>query len=155
MAIVNAPTLKYPESKKIDIKELFGISILWGVPKRRRSIEKRRCRRIGWPQYIYKLLVPKTNILTCETCGSYHEAGVLCPTCYSKVKKVTEEMQEAIEKELGISPVEKEVVVLYEGADKSNTEFYEVSCTAYSVIALLKCIRYINKVNQVRNTFEV
>ena len=30
---------------------------------------------------------PKTNITTCLDCGSYHEVGTICGSCYMKLKK--------------------------------------------------------------------
>lgn len=39
--------------------------------------------------------------------------------CYNKVKAETTQMQEKIESELGLNPVEEEVVVLYDG-EKGN-----------------------------------
>lgn len=35
--------------------------------------------------------------------------------CYDKVRKETEQMQEKIQLELGLDPVDKEVVVIYDG----------------------------------------
>uniref|UniRef100_A0A6V7HR38 39S ribosomal protein L32, mitochondrial n=1 Tax=Bracon brevicornis TaxID=1563983 RepID=A0A6V7HR38_9HYME len=71
-------------------------------------------RRFGWPDYHWKMLVPK-KLLDCPACGHPHEPGRLCHHCYGRVKAETKEMQDAIEKNLGIEPVEKDVVVLYEG----------------------------------------
>lgn len=47
--------------------------------------------------------------------------------CYKKVKNETTEFQEAIEKELGLAPIEQEVVVLYKGEKiKQPEEFWKV-----------------------------
>lgn len=47
--------------------------------------------------------------------------------CYEKVKLETKEMQEAIQKELGLSPVEENVIVLYSGEKESRTDdFWKV-----------------------------
>lgn len=47
--------------------------------------------------------------------------------CYEKVKIETKEMQQAIQKELGLSPVEKDVIVLYDGErDEKTDEFWKV-----------------------------
>lgn len=47
-------------------------------------------------------------------------------TCYKKVIDETKEMQETIQNELQLSPVEKEVVVLYQGEkDGKPDEFWE------------------------------
>ncbi|KDR14769.1 39S ribosomal protein L32, mitochondrial isoform X1 [Zootermopsis nevadensis] len=96
-------------------EELFRHGFLWAVPYKRRSLEKRLSRKFGYPEYVYKLLLPKRNLLVCNTCGHHHEAGHLCPHCYAKVRSETEAMQSAIQEELGLSPVEQEVVVLYGG----------------------------------------
>lgn len=47
--------------------------------------------------------------------------------CYKKVKDETTEFQEVIEKELGLEPIEQEVVVLYTGEKtKQPEEFFQV-----------------------------
>lgn len=47
--------------------------------------------------------------------------------CYEKVKLETKEMQDAIQKELGLSPVEENVIVLYDGEKESKTDdFWKV-----------------------------
>lgn len=47
-------------------------------------------------------------------------------TCYKKVIEETKAMQEAIQNELQLEPVEKEVVVLYEGEKGGKPEeFFE------------------------------
>lgn len=52
--------------------------ILWAVPKHRRTIEKRMKRKYGSPEYVQKILLPKTNLRVCNQCGHNHEVGVLC-----------------------------------------------------------------------------
>lgn len=47
--------------------------------------------------------------------------------CYKRVKDETTEFQEVIEKELGLEPIEQEVVVLYQGEKtKQPEEFWKV-----------------------------
>jgi len=47
--------------------------------------------------------------------------------CYEKVKLETKEMQDAIQKELGLSAVEENVIVLYDGEKESKTDdFWKV-----------------------------
>ncbi|CAH1118967.1 unnamed protein product [Phaedon cochleariae] len=115
-----------PSSPKWSLKEIISEGFLWAVPKHRRSIEKRMKRKYGSPEYVLKILTPRTDLKTCNVCGDDHEAGVLCPTCYKRVIEETKAMQEAIQSELKLEPVEKEVVVLYEG-EKNNKpeEFFE------------------------------
>lgn len=103
------------------IIDILKDAFLFAVPKSRRSVERRQKRKFGWPEYHWKPLVPKTNILICTSCGHDYLAGHLCGNCYERVKKETEEMQKAIEATLKLDPVEKEVVVLYE--DELNVLF--------------------------------
>ncbi|XP_022919845.2 large ribosomal subunit protein bL32m [Onthophagus taurus] len=113
-------------SNSWSLKELIGDGWLWAVPKSRRSIEKRLKRKYGSPDYNLKILLPKNTLRTCNTCGDDHEVGVLCPTCYKKVIEETKAMQDKIQEELKLEPVEKEVVVLYDGEkDYKPSEFFE------------------------------
>ncbi|XP_077274109.1 mitochondrial ribosomal protein L32 [Temnothorax americanus] len=104
------------------LKEIFENGILWAVPKHRRSLEARLKRRFGVMKYVWKPPIAKTNILTCTNCGRHYEANRLCGHCYEKVKLETKEMQDAIQKELGLRPVEQNVIVLYDGERESKTD---------------------------------
>ncbi|KAH0952498.1 hypothetical protein HN011_001018 [Eciton burchellii] len=106
------------------LKEILKNGILWAVPKSRRTIEKRLKRRFGVPEYVWKPHVAKTNIIICVHCGHNYEAGHLCGHCYEKIKIETKEMQDAIQKELGLSPVEKDVIVLYDGERDDKLDTY-------------------------------
>ncbi|GAB0093601.1 39S ribosomal protein L32, mitochondrial [Sergentomyia squamirostris] len=97
------------------LKNTLEDAILWAVPKHRRTIEKRWKRKYGSPEYVQKILVSKKNIKICITCGHHHETGNLCPKCYERVKGETQAMQAEIQKELGLNPIDKDVIVLYEG----------------------------------------
>ncbi|XP_011313045.1 39S ribosomal protein L32, mitochondrial [Fopius arisanus] len=96
------------------LRDILNDGILWAVPKHRRSLEKRMTRRFGTPGLHWKMLVPK-KLLICPTCGHDHQPGLLCNNCYSRVKAETKEIQEAITQNLGLEPVEQNVIVLYEG----------------------------------------
>lgn len=96
------------------LRDLLGDGILWAVPKHRRSIEKRLKRKFGVPKYDWKPLRVKEHLRVCMHCGHDYEAGVLCPNCYDRVRKETTEMQEQIQEQLGLDPVDKDVIVLYE-----------------------------------------
>ncbi|XP_039490368.1 39S ribosomal protein L32, mitochondrial [Drosophila santomea] len=108
-------------SQEFSLKQLIGDGILWAVPKHRRSVEKRLKRKFGYPEYNWKPLREKRNIRSCLQCGHDHEMGVLCPFCYQKVLKETELMQSKIQETLGLDPVDKEVIVLYEGEKAEQT----------------------------------
>ena len=108
------------------LEEILKDGILWAVPKKRRTLERRLKRRFGVKEYVWKLPVAKTNLLMCTNCGHNYEAGRLCGHCYEKVKLETKEMQDAIKKELGLSPVEENVIVLYDGEKDDKThEFWK------------------------------
>lgn len=51
---------------------------------------------------------------------------MILATCYKKVIDETKEMQDAIQNELKLEPVEKEVLVLYDGEKEGKSqEFFE------------------------------
>lgn len=113
-------------SSNRSLEEILKNGILWAVPKHRRTIEKRLQRRFGAEKYIWKPPVPRTDLLMCANCGHNYEAGRLCGHCYEKVKLETKEIQEAIKKELGLSSVEKNVIILYDGEKDDKThEFWK------------------------------
>jgi len=115
-----------PQSESKSIRDILNDAFLFAVPKHRRTIEKRWKRKFGHPEYHMKLLLPKSTLRVCNTCGDDHEVGVLCPTCYKKVIDETKEMQAKIQEELKLEPVEKEVVVVYDGEkDIKPAEYFE------------------------------
>ncbi|CAH1965809.1 unnamed protein product [Acanthoscelides obtectus] len=108
------------------IKDIIGDGFLFAVPKHRRTLERRHKRKYGHPDYVLKILLPRKDLKVCNVCGDDYEAGVLCPTCYKKVIDETKEMQDAIQNELKLDPVEKEVVVLYNGEKNDKPqEFFD------------------------------
>ncbi|XP_041970446.1 39S ribosomal protein L32, mitochondrial [Aricia agestis] len=101
--------------KKFTIKDIVGDGLLLAVPKFRRTLERRWKRKYGFPEYVWKMLVPKNNIKVCSDCGHYHESGRLCGHCYKKVEAETKEIQAKIQEQQGNKPIENDVIVLYEG----------------------------------------
>ncbi|CAG7730464.1 unnamed protein product [Allacma fusca] len=87
---------------------------VWGVPKRRRTAERRWSRKIGAEGWHMKILQPKTNLIICDSCGHHHEAKHLCRNCYDRVKAETEAIRTKIESQFGDNPEDRNVVVLYE-----------------------------------------
>ncbi|XP_058798423.1 large ribosomal subunit protein bL32m [Phymastichus coffea] len=125
LCIAQLDSIDKPNSS-ISVKDIWKDGFLWGVPKHRRSIEKRLSRKFGWPKYNWKPLVPKTNLLMCRACGHYYEAHTICGTCYKKVKEETLEIQKAMEQELKLDPVKDDIVVLYEGErEQKPAEFWK------------------------------
>ena len=64
----------------------------------------------------------KTNLIACLECGSYHEIGRICGSCYEKVKEETKKMMANLNlsKTDGIVPA-KEVAYFYNN-EKPNEE---------------------------------
>lgn len=125
-SVDSVPSKTTNTSETFSTENLMKDAILWAVPKTRRTIEKRLKRKFGLKERVWKMLGPKKNLMMCNTCGTHHEAGFLCPACYDKVQKETKQMQDTIQAELGLNPVEKEVIVLYEGEKEGYTEeFFE------------------------------
>ncbi|KAM3967212.1 mitochondrial ribosomal protein L32 [Aphomia sociella] len=115
-ALTYVNDIRAPEhAKKISIKDIIGDGILLAVPKFRRTLERRWQRKFGSPEYIWKMLVPKSNIKVCQECGHHHERGRLCGHCYKKVENETNEIKEKIQEKLAQTPIDKDVIVLYEG----------------------------------------
>lgn len=81
-------------------------------------------RKYGIPEGILKILRVKTFLKVCDDCGHHYERGALCPHCYDKVRKETELIKEEIKKKLHLSPVDSEVVVLYDGEEVDKSEEY-------------------------------
>lgn len=56
--------------------------------------------------------------------------------CYKRVKDETTEFQEVIEKELGLKPIEQEVVVLYKGEKTKQPveELWKVRLIDYTIL---------------------
>ncbi|XP_050293471.1 39S ribosomal protein L32, mitochondrial [Anthonomus grandis grandis] len=120
---LDSPEINNKNTKnKSILEEILGDGFLYAVPKHRRTIEKRLKRKFGHPDYHLKILLPRKDLVSCNTCGDDHEAGVLCPTCYKKVIEETKAMQEAIQSELKLEPVEQEVVVMYAGEKDNHPE---------------------------------
>lgn len=79
LSFVNpAETLKPCSTSLTNIQQLFGDSILWAVPKHRRTIEKRLKRKFGCLEDFYKMLMPRTDLLVCNHCGHNYEKRHLC-----------------------------------------------------------------------------
>lgn len=79
-------------------------------------------RKYGSPEFIPKTLQTKTHLRVCDSCGNHHEIGIICAHCYDKVRKETESIKDKIMKKLKLSPVDSEVVVLYEGEKQEKSE---------------------------------
>ncbi|XP_055945074.1 39S ribosomal protein L32, mitochondrial-like [Argiope bruennichi] len=98
------------------LDEIIGNGFLWAVPKKRRSLERRMTRRMGFG----KMILPKRNLVVCDACGHFHPVHTICGNCYEKVKSETKLIQDAVMKELKLDPIDKEVVIMYENDSKDS-----------------------------------
>jgi len=110
---------------------------LWGVPKKRTSLEKRWCKNMGAENWLWKMLIPKYNIRICETCGHHYEAKHLCRNCYERVKAETEVIRKKIEADIGRNPEDKGVVILYEN-EKNVMEATELKQSDRMIVEIPK-----------------
>ena len=112
------------------LDDIFGT--LFATPKKRRSLSVRQKRREGcfkWAPHGLKLIVPKMDIVACQTCGHYHELRYLCEKCYERVKAASKVIQEAMVKEFSGQPVDQEFGVRYTGEtekEDKSVRFVEI-----------------------------
>ncbi|XP_074599586.1 mitochondrial ribosomal protein L32 [Brevipalpus obovatus] len=104
--------------------------ILWGAPKKRKTVEKRMIGRFYAENLSFrsKIFRPRYDLISCETCGNWHEKGRICYECYKKVeietKKIFEKIDNFFKKPV---PIEKEMVVKYKDDSRgqsSNDNLY-------------------------------
>ncbi|XKL59205.1 hypothetical protein PGB90_000221 [Kerria lacca] len=111
--------------QKFSIQDFIQENILWAVPKKRRSLEKRMTRKFGLLDRHSKLFLKQKDLLVCIHCGCDYKRGYLCKNCYTKVMDETKRMQDRISEELKLDPIDKEVVVLYKGEKDESQEFWK------------------------------
>ncbi|CAG0899622.1 unnamed protein product, partial [Cyprideis torosa] len=116
-------------SSDSSVDPLAWDGFVFAVPVSIRTIDERLRRRYGG-YYENKMLKPRTNLLICDTCGNYYEAGRLCPTCYSRISAETKVIQDRMIAEWGFDAVDKDVTILYEGEtpkeELDNRKFIEM-----------------------------
>lgn len=80
LAIAGSPDTTHTEGEHLPrnpLQDLIGDGFLWGVPKHRRSRERRLIRKFGSENF-HKKMLPLRKLLTCNECGHVHEPGRLC-----------------------------------------------------------------------------
>ncbi|XP_017480872.1 PREDICTED: 39S ribosomal protein L32, mitochondrial-like [Rhagoletis zephyria] len=111
------------EPKSFSINELMREGMLWGVPKKRPTIESRLRKRFGVPNYPQntRLLKPRSDLVVCERCGDHHEVHTICRTCYIEVKTETEKIKGEIKEQTDpLEPKEKEVFLRFENENANE-----------------------------------
>lgn len=111
------------EPKPFSINELMKEGMLWGVPKKRPTIERRLQKRFGVPRYPdnNRLLKTRSDLIICERCGDHHEAFSICRTCYIEVKTETEKIKGEIKAQTNpLEPKEKEVFLKFENENANE-----------------------------------
>lgn len=97
--------------------------ILWGVPKKKPTMERRLRKRFGVAAYPQNcnILRPRFDIITCEHCGDHHEAHTICRTCYAEVREETNKLKAEIREQTNpLEPKEKEVLVRFKDDPKDQ-----------------------------------
>lgn len=118
-----------PAAESFSIDDLMRESILWGVPKKRVTIEQRLKKRFGVPNYpqCAPILRPRKDLVICERCGDHHESYTICHSCYLEVKEVTDEIKKQIKSETNpLEPKEKEILVKFQNDDRSESNDYRI-----------------------------
>ena len=90
---------------------------MWNTPTFRRTVEKRRTRRFGAPNWGVHF-GPQINkrIRVDNKTGEYFELGKLAPQTYSKVMDETRKIQKRMFETFGAGvPKDEEVLVVYNG----------------------------------------
>lgn len=80
LATAGSPHMTHNEGEclpRSPLQDLIGDGFLWGVPKSRRSRERRLIRKFGSENF-HKKMLPIRRLLTCDECGHVHEPGRLC-----------------------------------------------------------------------------
>ncbi|KAK3591406.1 hypothetical protein CHS0354_005328 [Potamilus streckersoni] len=108
-------------SSRSVIDSIFG-SILWGVPKSRRTLEKRLTRKFQGKEF-KEVTAIKKNIVACLECGTYHEMHTICPKCYGKVREETAAMKAAMGEDFQYNHPRSEVVYLYEDDQEDRAKY--------------------------------
>jgi len=140
LAVAGAPPQAFPSvsipSNTLEDKKSEGF--VWGVPKRRRSVEKRITRKFGLPEWGLKLLKPKYNLLVCDSCGHHYEAKRLCRNCYEKTIEETKLIRESMEAKFGHSAIDKDVIVLYESDKRKDMDESSLNASNKLIVEIPK-----------------
>ena len=99
--------------------------MLWGVPKKRPTVERRLRKRFGVPEYPQncRIIRARDDLTICENCGDHHEVFAICRTCYNRVKEETLKIMQAIKDQTNpFDPKEKDVHLRYQGEENQPKE---------------------------------
>lgn len=127
--LLNVQLSGIPGSSPVpSIQELMQDGILWGVPKKRPTVERRMHKRFGvenYPQYS-PILRPRNDLVVCERCGDHHETFTICRTCYMEVKEETDKLKKEIKEQTDpLQPKERELLLRYEDDKPNETDDHE------------------------------
>ncbi|XP_067686211.1 large ribosomal subunit protein bL32m-like [Haliotis asinina] len=105
-------THQYNQSPKSVLGSILD-SILWAVPRNRRSLERRLTRKHAMTKH-FEAAIPKKNIIACLECGHWHEKHTICGNCYKKVKEETKQLKAAMGDDFLYNIPRQEIQVMYE-----------------------------------------
>ncbi|XP_040577140.1 large ribosomal subunit protein bL32m [Lepeophtheirus salmonis] len=113
---LSSPALRYTPSSCQEPSPSLKDSILWGVPKRRRSLEKRMTRRFGSKQWGTCKLVPMNyRIQVDNNTGEFFQLGELAPRTFRYIMNETEIIQSKVKNIFGKGAKDADVLVQYLG----------------------------------------
>lgn len=109
-------------SAGFQIRDLLD-GIVLATPKNRTPIRKILARRYGDDNWKYgqKLWKPKRTIVSCATCGSFHELHTICRHCFKKVEEESKYIMEKIRAAWRSDIIDKDVQVVYQGEAATST----------------------------------
>nr|ACO11496.1 39S ribosomal protein L32, mitochondrial precursor [Caligus rogercresseyi] len=112
---VASPLARQTPNDSSEISE----SILWAVPKKRRSLEKRMTRRFGSKHWGTSKLVPMNHRIRVDNkTGEFFVLGQLAPRTFRAVMDETQSIQKKVKDLFGKEPKNAEVGVRYVGENK-------------------------------------
>ncbi|CAJ0600072.1 unnamed protein product [Cylicocyclus nassatus] len=90
VAIAGPDAITRSTGDSYSIQDMINdMRILLGVPKRKTPKPKKITRKFSYT----RLLSLVKNLVTCPSCGHYHQADTICGHCYEKVHQLTNEIK--------------------------------------------------------------
>lgn len=121
----NGMPIQLSNNRNFDISQVMQDGFLWGVPKKRVTIQKRLKKRFGLSEYPSdtRLVFARNDLVICERCGDHHESYAICRTCYHEVKEETEKIKKEIKNQIDpLEPKEQEVFLKFDNENVDDDD---------------------------------
>uniref|UniRef100_A0A0X3QGE8 Large ribosomal subunit protein bL32m n=1 Tax=Schistocephalus solidus TaxID=70667 RepID=A0A0X3QGE8_SCHSO len=76
-------------------RDIFDRFILFAVPKKRHSIERRRYRK--FLSFTMDKIKLRQDLVACQHCGTWHPRSSLCVQCYDEVRRETNALRDSLQ----------------------------------------------------------